>query len=261
MGLLLEKLRESALYDALRRLRGLAGDRGARYDTLTLRVFRRLLSREADYVDVGTHRGELLRHAVRLAPSGRHHAFEPIPEKARSLRARFPHVEVHEAALAREPGRAEFHHVTNDSAYSGLRPRLYDRSDPVVETIEVAVTTLDEAIPPGAAVRLVKVDVEGGEHGVLAGGLGLLRRCRPVVVFEAGWRSTGQYGVGPDDLLALLGDGAGYDVSTLPRWLEGLGPCTRDEFARHWDTEDEYYFVASPRRGTEVPALPPSSQR
>jgi len=243
-----EALRESALYDALRRLRGLAGNRGARYDVMTLRVFGSVLSRDSVYVDVGAHRGELLRHAVRLAPEGRHYAFEPIPEKARALRARFPGVEVRQAALAAAPGRAEFHHVTNDSAYSGLRPRLYDRPDPVVERIEVEVTTLDEAVPEEAPVRLVKVDVEGGEHGVLAGGLGLLLRCRPVVVFEAGWRSTGQYGVGPDDLLALLGGAAGYDVATLPLWLDARPPLSRDEFARHWETGEEYYFVATPRR-------------
>jgi FkbM family methyltransferase len=246
MGRLTESLRETALYDALRRLRGLAGNRGARYDALTLRVFEQVLSRAAAYVDVGTHRGELLRHAVRLAPAGRHRAFEPIPAKARSLRARFPRVEVHEAALAEAPGRAEFLHVTNDSAYSGLRPRLYDRPDPAIERIEVDVTTLDAAIPADETVRLVKVDVEGGEHGVLAGGRRLLARCRPVVVFEAGWRSTGQYGVGPDDILALLG-GCGYDVTTLPRWLEARPPCTREELARHWETGDEYYFLAAPR--------------
>lgn len=247
MGTFAESMRESALYDALRRLRGFLGHRGARYDAWTLRVFEKALARASGYVDVGTHRGELLRHAVRLAPDGRHHAFEPIPERARSLRARFPRVAVHEAALAERPGRSVFHHVVNDSAYSGLRPRLYDRPDPVVEVIEVDVTTLDEAVPEDEDVRLVKVDVEGGEHGVLAGGLRLLRRCRPVVVFEAGWRSTGQYGIGPDDLLALLGEGAGYDVSTLPRWFDGRPRLTRDELARHWEMGDEYYFVAAPR--------------
>ena len=247
MGTLADSIRASALYDALRRLRGLLGDRGARCDVLTLRVFERVLAQGDAYVDVGTHRGELLRHAVRLAPEGRPHAFEPIPGRARALRARFPRVAVHESAAAQVPGRAEFHHVENDSAYSGLRPRLYDRPEPVVRVIEVEVTTLDESIPSDQDVRLVKVDVEGGEHGVLAGGLRLLRRCRPLVVFEAGWRSTGQYGVGPDDLLGLLRDRAGYDVATLPGWLEARPPLTRGEFARHWETGDEYYFVAAPR--------------
>jgi FkbM family methyltransferase len=242
-----EILRESALYDSLRRVRGLLGNRGARYDALTLRVFERALGRASSYVDVGTHRGELLRHVVRLAPEGRHHAFEPIPALARSLRERFPRVEVHEAALAEAPGRSEFRHVRNDSAYSGLRPRLYDRPDPVVELLSVDVTTLDAAVGEDEEIRLVKVDVEGGELGVLRGGLGLLRRCRPVVVFEAGWRSTGQYGVGPDDLTSLLGDVCSFDVTTLPRWLDARPPCTRAEFARHWETGDEYYFLASPR--------------
>ncbi|MFN7987413.1 MAG: FkbM family methyltransferase [Thermoanaerobaculia bacterium] len=241
-----ETIRESALYDALRRFRGLLGNRGARYDALTLRVFERVLSRSSGYVDVGTHRGELLRHAVRLAPEGRHHAFEPIPALAASLGERFPRVTVHEAAVAEAPGRSQFRHVTNDSAYSGLRARLYDRPDPVVELLTVAVTTLDDAVGRDD-VRLVKIDVEGGEHAVLLGARLLLRRCRPVVVFEAGWRSTGQYGVGPDDLVRLLGEECGYDVTTLPRWLDGR-PCgTREEFARHWYRGDEYYFLASPR--------------
>ena len=247
MRLLSETLRESALYDALRRFRGLLGHRGARYDALTLRVFRRVLSPSSCYVDVGTHRGELLRHAVRLAPQGRHHAFEPIPGLASALRERFPRVAVHEAALAAAPGRSEFHHVTNDSAYSGLRPRVYDRPDPVVALLDVDVTTLDDAIGEEADVRLVKIDVEGGEHGVLLGARRLLGRCRPVVVFEAGWRSTGQYGVGPDDFVRLLAEECGYDVTTLPRWLEGRPACTREEFAAHWATGDEYYFLAAPR--------------
>jgi hypothetical protein len=51
---------------------------------------------------------------MRLAPGGRHLAYEPLLEFAASLRRGFPTVEVREAALGDEPGEA--------SSYGGGRP-------------------------------------------------------------------------------------------------------------------------------------------
>ena len=48
------------------------------------------LSAGSTYVDVGANRGQVLREAVRVAPWGRHYAFEPIPSLAQSSRASFP---------------------------------------------------------------------------------------------------------------------------------------------------------------------------
>ena len=183
---------------------------------------------------------------LRLAPRGRHHAFEPIPDLARRLKTRYPGVTVHEAALSAVPGRSTFQHVTNASGYSGLKRRLYDRPDPRIEVIEVDVTTLDEAVGPEEEIAFVKIDVEGGEGNVLRGGLETLRRCRPWVLFEAGPRSTGQYGDGPGDFFALLADGCGYRLTTMSRWLGGRPPLLPEELAGHWEREDEYYFLAVP---------------
>ena len=246
MGSLSEFLRGTALYGALRLLKGLLGDRGALYDRQTIEVLSRLLRPDSSCVDVGCHRGEVLRHVVRLAPRGRHHAFEPIPELARRLGRRYPGVAVHEAALSSTPGRSKFQHVTNASGYSGLKRRLYDRPDPVIEEIEVDVTTLDAAVGPDAEVAFVKIDVEGGEVDVLRGGLATLRRCRPWILFEAGPRSTGQYGDGPDEILALLVGACGYRLTTMSRWLHERLPLQPEELAGHWEREDEYYFLAVP---------------
>lgn len=246
MGSLSESIRGTALYGSLRLLKGLLGDRGALYDRQTIAVLSRVLGSDSSCVDVGSHRGEVLRHVVRLAPRGRHHAFEPIPHLARGLRRRYPGVKVHEAALSSAPGRSTFQHVTNASAYSGLKRRLYDRPDPEIEEIVVDVKTLDDAVGPEVPVSFVKVDVEGGEVDVLRGGLDTLRRCRPWVLFEAGPRSTGQYGDGPDEILALLVEGCGYRLTTMSRWLGGRPPLRPEELALHWEREDEYYFLAVP---------------
>src|SRR5262245_52338170 len=56
--------------------------------------------RAASVVDVGAHYGTFLSHVCRLAPRGRHLAFEPTPEKARFLRRRFPEVTVYQAAAS-----------------------------------------------------------------------------------------------------------------------------------------------------------------
>ena len=246
MGQLKDILKESPLRGAIRRLNSLMGDRGALYELQTIEVMRRVLSHDSSYVDVGTHRGELLRSAVKIAPNGHHHAFEPLPQCVRRLRRDFPQVKVHECALSDHQGTSDFHHVTNATTYSGLRRRLYDRPDPVIEVIAVAVSTLDDAIGAGEDIVLIKIDVEGGEYHVLKGGLRLLRRCRPVVVFEAGRRSTGQYGVTPEQVVDWLESNLDYRVSTMERWLSGRPSLTRDEFVHCWNDESEYCFLASP---------------
>src|SRR5438270_60460 len=42
-------------------------------------IFASTLRSDSCYVDVGANRGQLLRKALRIAPRGRHLAFEPIP--------------------------------------------------------------------------------------------------------------------------------------------------------------------------------------
>jgi FkbM family methyltransferase len=67
----------------------------------------RELREDADCLDVGAHAGSVLREIVRLAPRGRHVAWEPLPGLAAGLRADFPGVAVREAALADQAGRRE----------------------------------------------------------------------------------------------------------------------------------------------------------
>jgi len=67
---------------------------------------------------------------------------------------------VHEAAVGDAPGQSRFMYVENAPAYSGLRERLYDRPDPVIKPLTVDVVRLDDAIPEGAQVDFIKLDIE-----------------------------------------------------------------------------------------------------
>src|SRR5207249_1272465 len=70
-----------------------------------------VLRPDSNCIDVGAHEGLFLADIVRLAPRGRHVAYEPLPEFAADLTRRFPGVDVRERALSDRPGEVEFVHV------------------------------------------------------------------------------------------------------------------------------------------------------
>lgn len=162
----------------------------ARYDRQTNAVMRRVLERHSLCVDVGAHDGALLASMLAYAPEARHYAFEPLPHLAQHLRATFPGVRVHDCALSDTTGRTTFQYVENDPGYSGIRRRIYDRSDPVVREIDVEIARLDDIVPQTERVAFLKIDTEGAEYHVLRGAVETIRRGRPVIVFEAGEKST-----------------------------------------------------------------------
>lgn len=220
---------------------------GNGYDRQTIEVMRRVLGAHSTAIDVGAHRGELVAPLLRFAPRGKHHAFEALPVFAAHLRSAFPQVQIHEVALGAYCGESEFQFVENDPAYSGLQPRLYDRPDPVVTPIRVRVATLDSELPTVNSVALIKLDIEGGEYHAIQGGLATIQRCRPVLIFEGGTRSTGQYGVTAEDMYQLIVRELRYDLSTMARWLAQQPSLAYDQFLETWTTGSDYYFIATPR--------------
>jgi FkbM family methyltransferase len=231
-----------------RRLLGPAGPEGRneRYDAQTAAVMARALRRDSVCVDGGAHRGSLLRQMLRHAPAGRHHAFEPLPHLARRLRARFPGVVVHQQALAEVSGESAFTFVANDPGYSGLRRRNYDRPGRVTRELRVATCRLDDALPPGCPVALIKLDLEGGEYHALRGARETVRRCRPLVIFEFGMGAADFYGVTPDLMWDLVVGELALALTTMARWLAGAAPLSRADFRAAYLGHSDFYFLAAP---------------
>ena len=216
---------------------------GLRYDRQTLQVMRRHLREESSCIDIGANEGEILRHMTKLSPRGRHVAFEPIPRLAAKLQENFPGVAVHEAACGDRSGVADFVVVENAPAYSGLRQRIYDRPDAKLNTIQVRVVRVDDLVTH--PVAFIKIDVEGGEYHALLGAERTISTSRPVIVFEAGAKGAGQYGVGAEDFASFF-DRLGYRLSTMDRWLASRPALTREEFVDNWHRGGDFYFIASP---------------
>jgi FkbM family methyltransferase len=185
------------------------------------------LTSDGMYVDVGTNRGQVLREALRIAPHGRHIAFEPIPGLAAQVTREFPDVDCRAIALGARKEVARFCHFTRLDGWSGLRrsPTLSDAQGAPV-FIDVEVSTLDAEIAD-MKPSIIKIDVEGAEGAVLEGARSVLARARPIVIFEHVPDAAALYGgvlEAPWDLLTELG----YRIFSVT----GDGPFTRSAFGQ-----------------------------
>jgi FkbM family methyltransferase len=238
--------------DQARGLLGRARDARAMLDPLARRELRDehatrvvlalVLRTDSNAIDVGANEGAVLDSIVRLAPNGRHLAYEPLPDLCERLSSRFPTVDVRCAALSDVAETTEFSYVLDAPAYSGLRQRAdlpagVDR----VQRIPVRTERLDDALADGYVPTLIKIDVEGAELQVLRGAVDTLERHRPFVLFEHGSGGADLYGTRPQDVYDLL-DGVGLRTFDL----DGVGPYSREQFQAVF-TEPVWNFLAAPK--------------
>jgi FkbM family methyltransferase len=215
------------------------------YDEQTIQIIARAVRPGDTCIDVGAHVGDVLRYMV-AASVARHLAFEPLPELAAGLRRDFPSVDVHEVALSTEDGSVSFQRVATNPAYSGLLLRHLDRAGERVDTITVRTRRLDDMTDPTVPIRLIKIDVEGAEFGVLKGGAETIKRDRPLIVFEHGMGAADVYGTRPQDIFDLF-DGWGYGLTTMAWWLSELPVMfSCREFVEQFEQGTNYYFMATP---------------
>ncbi len=235
------------------------------FEACLQRLYERLLAPGDIAIDAGAHTG---RHALPMArrvhPGGRVHAFEPLPfcraELLRAIGTETPGLRstlvVHPEALGERDDEADFVVAVDLPGYSGLRPRTYD-APTRIERLPVPVRRLDGLLADLTALTYIKIDVEGGELGVLRGATELIGRFRPVVSFEFGLAAIGHYSITPADMARFwaerdyrLFDVLGRELPTEEGFIES---ATRQEV---WD------YVALPRRRPElVPRLLPPSQK
>lgn len=167
--------------------------RNARLDLLPPQA----LSEVRTVVDVGANEGAWSLAVLAVARPERLLAVEPSPAMLPPLRAALgghPGVEIVECAAGAEAGEATFHVTAHSHNASLLRPRseemgeLYGDGWEVVEEARVTVSTLDELARDLAAVDLLKIDVQGAERDVLAGGAETLAKTHWLLI-EANLRS------------------------------------------------------------------------
>lgn len=221
--------------------------RNQKYDRQTYRIMKRLIHENDNCIDIGCHKGEILDIMLKFSPQGRHFAFEPIHYLNKNLQEIYKskNVEIFEIALSNEKGFASFNLVKNAPAYSGLKQRKYDINHPKIEQIKVNTDLLDNIIPKNVKVDFIKIDVEGAEYLVLLGAIKTIKHCRPNVIFEFGLGGSDIYGTTPAMIYNLLFEECNLKIYRMKDWLKGKSFLSLQELQKCFDTNKEYYFIAT----------------
>ena len=191
------------------------------YGAYEIDLYHRLLGDGGTFLDVGANIGILSVAMASLDERRRVVAFEPqlgyFGAAMANLR-RFPNASVYPLALADreellEVAEIQPDRIANYGALDLSKARHADRQHPA------AATTIDDFLRrQGLVPDLIKIDVEGMEARVLAGGSETLRTALPIVSVEADRRDAGARAV--DILIA-----SGYRVYlTLFRVISAANP-------------------------------------
>jgi FkbM family methyltransferase len=161
---------------------------------------------EALFVDVGANHGQSILSITLVAPRATIVAFEPNLRLAGKIKRRWqanPLVTVHAVGLSDRPAtlplyvpsyrgmvydglasfdRREAVEWLNGDALYGFRPERL-----TVDVTECSLSTLD-SFTFSQQPYLIKVDAQGHEYKVLAGGTATLASAHPVLLVEGPWR-------------------------------------------------------------------------
>ena len=216
--------------------------RRQRSDNQNLRLLlQSSLTEYSNCVDVGAYRGRVLAEIVRVAPHGKHIAYEPLPHIYKYLVEHFPSVEVRQAGVSNEEGEATFTYVKNIPARSGFRERSFVETERF-EKLKVLTETLYRNLPAGYIPALIKIDVEGAERQVIEGAIETISKHKPIIMFEHGKGGASHYGTQPRHIYELLHDEARLNIFDM----DGNGPYSLGQLEEAFERDERWDYVARP---------------
>jgi FkbM family methyltransferase len=182
-----------------------------------------------------------------VGPSGHVIAIEAIELACHLKNRAIGNIDVIEKAIAAQSGSGTFHVIADDSGYSGLRERgdLPKSFTKGVSVIDVPVTTLDVILADRTKpVRLIKMDLEGGEYHAILGGRAAIGKDRPFIIFESGRESSARlYGYSRDDFFNLFGS---LDLRLFDLFGRPFGPTEWEVDCIPWN-----FIAVEPRSADE----------
>lgn len=144
--------------------------------------------------NIGNHSLHFARHFAQV------HAFEPHPDTSTLLRFNtqwVPHIKVHGIGLGKVGGHFDLFEQTTNLGGSSMRKLPFDLS----RRVSIEVRPLDELDPEPERLCFMKIDVEGLEADVLAGGVEVIQRSQPLIVLE---QSLSEFDHGQPQAVQLL---------------------------------------------------------
>jgi FkbM family methyltransferase len=221
----------------------LVGPHINKYDYETNEIIKRTLTKKSNWIDIGAHKGHILRELLKVAPDGKSFAFEPIPVLYKALQSKYgKKVKIYDTALSDQKGEKTFTLFIDRPAFSGFNKRptaeIY-----ATENLVVKVDRLDSIIDPAIAIDLIKIDVEGAEMEALKGAEKILKNYKPIVLFEFGSEGGNLYQTTPEMMFDYLTD-CGLVISTQENFLQHKSHFNRTEFVGQYTKGYNYFFMA-----------------
>jgi FkbM family methyltransferase len=166
-------------------------------------------------IDIGVHAGfhfdQLLECVGR---DGQVIGFEPVPDFANPVIERHNgEVDIRIRALSVKRGRSSFLFMTKAPGESGFKERTSEM-DRGAKPIYVEITTLDLELADLPKLDYIKIDTEGHEISALNGGLGVIRKFKPIISVEYGAPTYTLYGLTAESLLDWS-EQNGYKIGDL----------------------------------------------
>lgn len=160
------------------------------YELPSVRFIRRVVKPGDVVVDVGAQIGYITLAMATLAPGKvTVYAFEPEPLNIQRLRSNIalnPGVDVRivEKAVSDSNGAIRLYLSKDHNA--GTHSTISGGTNVSGDYVEIPAVTLDTYVRDQniAALRLIKIDVEGGEYEVIKGAHETLTSLRPIVLME-----------------------------------------------------------------------------
>jgi FkbM family methyltransferase len=192
-------------------------------DDLLPIVLKKILREDSCCVDVGCHIGSFLSRIFKLAPNGKHFAFEPVPRKITWLKRTFPEATIIQAAVSDADGTALFAEDKERPGYSRL---AIDGNGYSVPTV-----TLDECLRHSARIDFIKIDTEGAELKVLCGATETVKKFKPTILFECGSEYfLTEKGLSRRDLYDFIVVQLDYKIFTFSDFISGKLPLAFEQF-------------------------------
>jgi FkbM family methyltransferase len=172
--------------------------------------------------DVGANLGTMSLHIAKLVGrTGQVHAFEPVPAVRARLETHVARnnlrdtVRVVPAALSDRDGTATMV-FANEATTNQGQGSLVHREESVTEECQVPLTTVDAYVAANGLTRVdfMKIDIQGAEPLLLAGGKDVFGRMSPDLVMEVSPGDLAGLKCTPGDLYRLL-EGYGYNIYNL----------------------------------------------
>lgn len=130
----------------------------------------------------------------KIQPAGELYAFEPNPISYEALKHNLSLAHCRNVALGREVGLGFIRH---DRVNGGGSHRSFDERDFKMDIMPLDALGLEK-------LRLIKLDVEGMEPDVIAGGLQTIKRCRPVIFVEVNPGTLRRLNYTPSNIADLI---------------------------------------------------------